>query len=676
MGKIKINSKDNQVRAMFQPSSFDEENRTVEVVWSTGAKGKRYSWSGSYLEELSMKKDDIRMDRLNQGAPFLNQHNSYTLGANLGVVERAWIKDKKGHALIRLSSRDEIQGIVQDIKDGILRNISVGYKIHKLEDVTKKNDEIPTYRATDWEPLEISLVNVPFDKDAQVRSDIDGDGDGFIEIEIESLTREDNNLESLNNIVVENAESVDNNSSEVERSEGSNVANDNNIINFRQEATMPEEVKKQQEDAIRLAKESEKARSFGIKEAVRNAGLDESIADEMIANDVELDAARAQVIAKLGEQRSANPTASAIVAVGDDNRRARMEGAVNALIHRSNSFEDFKLDDAGKEFRNMSLLEVAKETLSQSGVNVRNMSKNEIAERALHSTSDFVEILANTANKTLRMAYSEQAQSFDPFTKRIQVPDFKEISRAQVGDAPGLVKVGENGEIKSGKILESAEKYRVETYARMVGITRQTLVNDDLNAFVNLPASYGRRSRQLESLLIYTELMSNPLMGDGNALFSAAHGNIATGANIGTISVDTVSVMRKAMRLQTGLDKDLLIRLSPKFLLTPAELETAAEQFLGPIVAVDNAKVNPFTGKMQNITDGLLDSSATPKGWYGLASKDQIDMFELATLEGEMGPRLSTKDGFNVEGVQFKVVYDIGVKAIDWRGMYFNPNNV
>ena len=117
---------------MIEPETFDREKRTVEVTWSTGAKGKRYTWTGSYYEVLSMKKEHIRLERMNQGAPVLNSHNSWDLKSNLGVVEKAWIKDKQGRAVIRFSSREEIQGIIKDIEDGIIRNISVGYVIQPI----------------------------------------------------------------------------------------------------------------------------------------------------------------------------------------------------------------------------------------------------------------------------------------------------------------------------------------------------------------------------------------------------------------------------------------------------------------------------------------------------------------------------------------------------------------
>ena len=104
MKTSKMEISPSQLRAHFVPESFDEESRSVEVVWTTGSKVKRWSWSrGEYfLEELSLKKDHVKLERLNLGAPVLNNHSSYTLESSIGVVEKAWISKGEGRAIIRL----------------------------------------------------------------------------------------------------------------------------------------------------------------------------------------------------------------------------------------------------------------------------------------------------------------------------------------------------------------------------------------------------------------------------------------------------------------------------------------------------------------------------------------------------------------------------------------------
>ena len=87
-------------RAAVKPGSLNEEKRTFELVWSTGAQVKRGGfWSEPYMEELSMELSAIRMDRLNNGAPLLNTHGQYDLEDVIGVVEKAWLDNGEGRAL-------------------------------------------------------------------------------------------------------------------------------------------------------------------------------------------------------------------------------------------------------------------------------------------------------------------------------------------------------------------------------------------------------------------------------------------------------------------------------------------------------------------------------------------------------------------------------------------------
>jgi hypothetical protein len=118
-----------------------------------------------------MSPQAVRLDRLNSGAALLNNHQSADLSNILGVVERAWIENGEGRARVRFSERAEVDPIFRDVAAGIIRNVSVGYQVHQWSEPERANkDEPPTYRALDWEPMELSLVGVPFDAKAQTRS--------------------------------------------------------------------------------------------------------------------------------------------------------------------------------------------------------------------------------------------------------------------------------------------------------------------------------------------------------------------------------------------------------------------------------------------------------------------------------------------------------------------------
>jgi phage head maturation protease len=153
-----------------QPVTFDAEKRTVDVVFSAGAAvDRRDPWTGEcWVEVLQISADAVDLSRLNAGAPVLNAHSAYDLGDVIGVVERAWVIDGKGVATIRFSDRDDVAPIVADVRAGILRNISVGYKVQRWDE--EERGGVKRRTATRWTPMEISFVPIPADAAAQVRA--------------------------------------------------------------------------------------------------------------------------------------------------------------------------------------------------------------------------------------------------------------------------------------------------------------------------------------------------------------------------------------------------------------------------------------------------------------------------------------------------------------------------
>ncbi len=150
--------------------SFNADERTVDLVWTTGAAVDRCDWDGDVVEVLSLEPGAVRLDRLNQGAPFLNTHSSWSLEDVIGSVVpgSARIDGGKGVATVKLSGGAADADTVGKIRDGVIRNISVGYIVHAYRD--SEANGVTTRFVTDWEPLEISAVPIPADAGAQIRS--------------------------------------------------------------------------------------------------------------------------------------------------------------------------------------------------------------------------------------------------------------------------------------------------------------------------------------------------------------------------------------------------------------------------------------------------------------------------------------------------------------------------
>ncbi len=157
--------------AVFLSQTAHADNRTIDVQWYSGATVERFDWlSGkSYLLRFEMTEQACDLSRLNKGANLLNSHSNYDIRDILGVVEKAWLQDGRGMATVRFSARPDVEPLWQDVKSGVIRNISMGASANKYVVDEKGPDGKELWTATKWQPMEISLVSVPADADASTR---------------------------------------------------------------------------------------------------------------------------------------------------------------------------------------------------------------------------------------------------------------------------------------------------------------------------------------------------------------------------------------------------------------------------------------------------------------------------------------------------------------------------
>lgn len=659
-------------RAGFVPKSFNKEKRTVEVVWTTGAKVLRSPWWGeAYYEELQVDEKAVRLDRLNSGAPLLNNHSSYSLEDVIGVVESAELRDGKGYATVRLSERPEIAGLIKDIEDGIIRNISVGYAVHRYEKVNAPEgvemaDETPTYRATDWEPMELSFVGIPADAKAQSRNQT-----ALFECEIINKNERGESMEPK--------ETLDENASPsttteeqtvVTPADGEQQANVEDASVDGSASVQEGERNQPNQDEIRAL---EIKRQDEIRKAVRTANLAESFADDLVKDaKCDINQARAKIFEEL-EKRTSTTTNNIRIDGGTmDQKQQRREAATRVLLNQFDA-KKHKLENGDGEIRAHGILGMAKRILEMEGVRgAAFMSPSEVATRALHHTSDFPAILENVANKTLRAAYDAAPNTFAPFVSIKSVSDFKETSSLMLSQGSKLEKVNESGEVKAGTLQESKEKNKVETFGKIVGLTRQAIINDDMGAFTAIPAGLGLRAKQKENEIFWAMILANKVMAEtGLGLFHATHKNLGTAS---AIDIAALGKARAAMRSMLDLDKQP-INITPSFLVVPTALETLADQFVSQITPNQNGQVNPFAGRLQVIAEPFLDVQSGAIPWFVFADAGKVPMAEMLLLDGQ-GPRIEVKQGFEIEGAQTKIVYDFGMTLLDYRGFYKNPGVV
>jgi hypothetical protein len=655
--------------AELVPATFNEADNTIDVVWTTGARVRRYDWwtETAYEEELAVTPEAVDMSRFEAGTvQVLDGHRVYGgVAAILGIATRGSIENGEGRATLRLSTRPEMAGIVADIRAGIIRSISFGYNVTRYE-ITRAIDRtdgvnMPLYRAAAWQPYEISFVTVPADADASTRQQPASGG-----MPCEFITRASAQPTPT--------------SQEPTMTQGTQPGAQNPAPTDPNRAAEPAPAPAPAVAPATSAPPAADAasRAADITDLCVRHGV-ANLAAGLIRSGNSVDQARAAVLEELARNDAARGGHQNVrVQTVSDEHETRIAGITEAVLHRVDARA--QLTDNGRQYRGMTLLELGRDLLESRGVNTRGMDRMRLASEMLqfrsgmHSTSDFANLFANVANKRLRAAYDENPGTYALWARRApNAPDFKNISVVQLSGAPDLLQTNEHGEFKYGTMKDGAESYNVLTYGRIVSLSRQALINDDLRGFDRLVAAFGNSSRRLENRTVYSQLTANANMADGVALFEAGtHKNLGTGAP-SALQFSALTTARAAMRVQKGLQNEEL-NLAPAYLIVPAALEQTAYQLTSSnYVPAKQADVNEFrTGgrtSLEPIIEPVLDANSAT-AWYLASNNGQIDTVEYCYLDGAEGPVIESEVGFEVDGLSYKCRLDFAAKAIDYRGVY------
>lgn len=608
--------------------NVDTDSRTVELSFSSETPYGR--WFGD--EILCHDEECINLERFNNGlGTALFNHDR---DAVVGHVEKAWIEDNRGKALVRFDEDEQSDTIFQKVQSGTLQGVSVGYSIKRYEVLDEKDSVSSngrfkgpdTYVVTDWEPLEISIVSVPADPTVGV-------GRSAEEIHTSIDTQEEE--KSMDEKEILKTEDV--------------------------KSSEPVEAGITQADLAK-AMEQERKRTSEITALFRD--FDVEGADEAIVMGVSVDEARAMVMDKL---RARNKGVSVTMGEAESDKfRAAAQDAVLMAV-------GIPVADAApgaNELRGHSLVELARESLQREGLQANFGDNMELARQAINSTSTFPAIMSNLANKSVMTGFNEAETTFQIWAGKGSNRDFKEAARYALSEAGNLELVPEGGQFPQDVFGEASARTKVATYGKIFSLTRQAIINDDLGLFSKIATKYGSAAKRLVNKMVYAQLTGNVKMQDNIALFDTKHGNVAgTGE---ALSVKAIAKAITAMRRQKGITGDATLNITPKYLVVPPELEMAAYQIVNSTAAVDGVNsgvVNPYKGRFVVVADAELTD---PDAWYLVADASQHDTIEVTYLNGVENPRLETRQGFDVDGIEYKVAFDVGVDAIDFRGLYKN----
>lgn len=425
------------------------------------------------------------------------------------------------------------------------------------------------------------------------------------------------------------------------------------------------------DDAVAAFKRQEQARRNDIQDlfALTGGRFPELMAECLADMDVSAAAAKEKIKAALGTGASeTGPLGSTVHIhagngnlIGDSVRASLMARCGHAEKERDNRYDGF------------SLRELARASLEGRGVSTSGMSPmNYVGMAFTHTSSDFGKILMDVSNKSVLEGWESANETFEKWTRKGTLSDFKVAQRVGLGDIASLRKVREGAEYKHITLNDTGATIQLATYGELFCITRQAIINDDLDLLTRIPKLMGAAARGTIADLVYAVLTQNIKMPDNKQLFHADHHNLLSGAD-SAMSIKALSAAKALMRSQKAAaegGKGRALNIRPGFVLVPIELEDTALQLINstsvPGADANSGISNPLKGFAEVIGEPRLSDSDVAQWFLAAQGGDTV---EVAYLDGMDAPWIEQQEGFTVDGVTTKVRIDAGVSALDHRGL-------
>ncbi len=578
----------------------------------------RRTYDGEWTEVLSHAPGAVDLSRA--PLPLIEGHDRSR--ANIGIVTDLKLDGGKLRGVVVLGSSARAEELAADIGDGIVRSLSVGYEI--LEQ--KRDEQKKRITGTRWRPYETSIVSTP--ADASV---------GF----------------------------------------GRSTTMDPQDI-----TTAPPAPDGAARAAAELATRAERERITTIQDLATRHDLGADFARDLISRNVPLEQARTLILERLATRDEQFPIDSHLrvddeprITAGEDYREDFQRAAIDALLIRAG----LRVEKPHAAARDVdpSVYGIARICLSRAGKSASRMFGGEargpeLLKRAA-TTSDFTAILEGALHAAIRKGWEDEPCSHKAWVRVVPFVDFREAKRPILSSAPDLERVLEHGEYVHGYFTDEGTGYAISKYGKIIALSWEVLVNDNLGAFLRVQPALGQAASRLECDLVYAQFALNsaagPTMPDTKALFHVDHGNLVASAAFDAAQLGLGrTALRKMKSLAAVRSGGGYLSLVPRFLIVPAEKEQAAEILLA------NASRRTTSEKataewVANLTL-VVEPRLAATGVFLAADSAQIDTFELGLLEENVaGPHIETEQGFDTDESRWKIRHTAGVKALDHRGM-------
>ena len=443
--------------------------------------------------------------------------------------------------------------------------------------------------------------------------------------------------------------------------------------------TQPTATPESDPEAVRLA---ERNRIREIENICRSFNLD---ASTYVASGMSVDAVRSAVLDQLmqnGQPIAARGTTDVEVSNSAEDKFRRAAG--DALVMRSGIEIEHPAEGA-RELMSMSLRDLFIESNpNESGLNRKSADElySMASRQFFNPTAAFPSILDNAINKAYVEGHKKVQVTFDRFTKKGTLKDFKITDNKYLAGPTGeFLLVPEGGELKADKPSdEKLPTRQLKTYGRQFTLTRQAFINDDIELVTSLPARYAASARKTINRQVYDIIVNNAVIYDGTQLFTVAHKNVLT---TGT-GITQAALQKMIMALQTQKDQfGQEIIIGPAKLVVPAGMAFDIYTILhSPMIntAGNTQAVNPlyrYANTIEVVEDPAINVLCGGFGntmpWFLIGDTEDTSFIEVDYLNGQEIPTIRRMEAPGQLGFIWDIYLDWGVNVMDFRGAIKNP---
>lgn len=432
--------------------------------------------------------------------------------------------------------------------------------------------------------------------------------------------------------------------------------------------------------AMRAAVEAERTRVRSIAEMCQEFGMDSR---QYIDNGSTVDAVRAALIDHIRANGAPLMTG---VHVGTDEADKYRAAACDGLLMRSGIAPAAPAEGA-RDFRGLSLRDLAIECLERDGVSVGagRMTRassddlyNALCRQFYNPSSTFPAIMDQTIRKGIVEMYSKVGTTFERFTTKGSLKDFKESPDHEyvIGGVGDFLRVPENGEIKADTPrTELLPTRKLETYGKQFSMSRQAFINDDIGFLTQVPGLYATAAKKTIDKQVYSILFDNTAIYDGISLFHNSHKNlIATGTAPTQASIQAMILKLQKMTDQFGD----AIYVTPRTIVVPVGygMDLNVIFHSAQVVGSSNNDINPLYNYPMDIVESpvlnaMAGASACP--WFMVADPASAKGIQVDYLNGQETPTVRRMEIPGTLGFVWDIYLDWGISVRDFRGMVKNP---